>query len=245
MPCKRSKTHLNDSRKNQRTPPSLVDVAQAKPGRGTGAPARCASHTQNILRLLWDRGAQRILGSELYSRPDLYGRSPRNHISELRKDGHPIEGKPHGSADWFYRRSPILCDAGVAKRQRLCRSSRRDGDEKVLAPNHRRRPPRQIGLAWSQPEHVKVFTLRMNHAPAVLVRDRGQKEQCVGCQQKKYGDHDSPCRPDLKRDASLVDRWCPLLTPEDGSAEPSPLQSHTHSKARRFGEWRLAIESSL
>jgi hypothetical protein len=33
----------------------------------------------------------------------LYGRSPRNRISEARRDGHLIEGKPFGSSDWFYR----------------------------------------------------------------------------------------------------------------------------------------------
>jgi hypothetical protein len=52
---------------------------------------------------LKDRGAQGVLGSDLYARPELYGRSPRNCISELRRDGHLIEGKPHGSSDWFYR----------------------------------------------------------------------------------------------------------------------------------------------
>jgi hypothetical protein len=52
---------------------------------------------------LRERGPQGVLGSELYSRPDLYGRSPRNRISELRRDGHLIEGKPHGASDWFYR----------------------------------------------------------------------------------------------------------------------------------------------
>jgi hypothetical protein len=45
---------------------------------------------------------QGILGSELYSRPDLYGRSPRNRLSEARARGNLIEGKPHGSADWSY-----------------------------------------------------------------------------------------------------------------------------------------------
>ncbi len=83
--------------------PTLGELAQARPRRGTGAPARCASHKKNIHTFLEQRGPQGVLGSELYSRPDLYGRSPRNRISELRRDGHLIEGKPHGSSDWFYR----------------------------------------------------------------------------------------------------------------------------------------------
>jgi len=78
-------------------------VAKTRPQRGKGAPERCASHKSAILILLRERGRKGVLGSELYSRPDLYGRSPRNRISELRRDGHLIEGRPHGSSDWFYR----------------------------------------------------------------------------------------------------------------------------------------------
>lgn len=93
--------------------PALEEVAKARPRRGTGAPSRCASHYQAILVLLRERANQGlgILGSELYARPDLYGRSPRNRISELRKDGHLIEGKPSGSSDWFYR---LIRDASGA-----------------------------------------------------------------------------------------------------------------------------------
>lgn len=79
------------------------ELTQATPRRASGAPARSRSHYEAILELLRERGPQGVLGSELYSRPDLYGRSPRNRISELRKHGHLIEGKPHGSSDWFYR----------------------------------------------------------------------------------------------------------------------------------------------
>lgn len=57
------------------------------------------------------RGPDGVLGSELYSGPDLNGRSSRSRVSELRKDGHLIEGKPHGSFDWFYRL--IRDDAGA------------------------------------------------------------------------------------------------------------------------------------
>ena len=86
-------------------PPSMGDVARARPVRGSGAPARCASHYEAILRLLRERAEQGlgVLASELYSRPELYGRSPRNRISEARKAGHLIEGKSYGASDWFYR----------------------------------------------------------------------------------------------------------------------------------------------
>jgi hypothetical protein len=83
--------------------PTLCEVAKAEPRRGSGAPIRSRSHYATILQLLRDRGPRGVLSSELYARPELYGRSPRNRISELRRDGHLIEGKPSGSADWFYR----------------------------------------------------------------------------------------------------------------------------------------------
>jgi len=83
--------------------PSLGEVAQARPRRSAGAPARSRSHYDAILELLRERGSQGVLGSELYSHSELYGRSPRNRISEARRDGHLIEGKPYGTADWFYR----------------------------------------------------------------------------------------------------------------------------------------------
>jgi hypothetical protein len=82
---------------------TVEDLKSARPARNTGAPARSRSHYEAILQLMRERGPQGVLGSELYSRPDLYGRSPRNRISELRRDGHLIEGKARGSADWFYR----------------------------------------------------------------------------------------------------------------------------------------------
>lgn len=90
------------------------ELAQAAPKRGSGAPARSRSHYHAILELLRERGPQGVLGSELYSRPDVFGRSPRNRISELRKDGHLIEGKSHGSSDWFYR---LIRDNAGAKPQ--------------------------------------------------------------------------------------------------------------------------------
>jgi hypothetical protein len=52
---------------------------------------RAHSHYQNILDLLLARGPQGVSSTELYSRHDLYGVSPRNRVSELRRDGFPIQ----------------------------------------------------------------------------------------------------------------------------------------------------------
>lgn len=81
---------------------SLAELAQARPRRGTGAPARCASHKSAILALLRERGAQGVLSSELYDCPEKFGRSPRNRVSELRKEGCLISGEPRGTSDWHY-----------------------------------------------------------------------------------------------------------------------------------------------
>lgn len=94
----------------RRPNPSLAEVAAAKPRRGSGAPARSRSHYEAILQLLRERGPAGVLSSELYDAPNLFGRSPRNRISELRRDGHLIEGRPQGSADWFYC---LIRDNGV------------------------------------------------------------------------------------------------------------------------------------
>jgi hypothetical protein len=67
-----------------------------------GAPARTKSHRAAILALLRDRGTRGVLASELYDAPTLYGRSPRNRISELRKEGFDIKGEPRGASDWRY-----------------------------------------------------------------------------------------------------------------------------------------------
>jgi hypothetical protein len=85
-----------------KTPPSLDEVAKARPRRGNGAPARSTSHKSNIADFLHGRGGKGVLASELYAHPELYGRSPRNRIGELRKAGYLIEGRPEGSSDWFY-----------------------------------------------------------------------------------------------------------------------------------------------
>lgn len=52
--------------------------------------ARAASHYSNILALLRARGPAGILSSELYDFPEKFGRSPRNRVSELRRDGFEI-----------------------------------------------------------------------------------------------------------------------------------------------------------
>jgi hypothetical protein len=80
-----------------------------------------------ILGLLREWGSAGVLASELYDAPHLYGRSPRNRISECRKDGHLIEGKPRGTSDWHY----VLIHVN-------------DSPSERSAPG---RPPEQIKLA--------------------------------------------------------------------------------------------------
>jgi Helix-turn-helix domain len=76
--------------------------ADVTPHKAHGAPARCHSHRERILALLRERGSQGVLASELYEQPHLYGRSPRNRISELRRDGFVISGKSRGASNWHY-----------------------------------------------------------------------------------------------------------------------------------------------
>jgi hypothetical protein len=66
------------------------------------APSRTRTHRECILSLLRERGTCGVLASELYDAPELYGRSPRNRISELRKDGFGAEGEARGASDWHY-----------------------------------------------------------------------------------------------------------------------------------------------
>ena len=65
---------------------------------------RARSHYENIAALLRERAEQGlgVKGSELYSDVERFGRSPRNRISELRRDGWNIGGKALGESDWFY-----------------------------------------------------------------------------------------------------------------------------------------------
>src|SRR5215472_16994647 len=65
---------------------------------------RARSHYDNIADILRERAEQGlgVRGSELYSDVERFGRSPRNRISELRRDGCNIGGKASGDSDWFY-----------------------------------------------------------------------------------------------------------------------------------------------
>ena len=78
--------------------PTLSEVARARPPRGNGAPSRTRSHYGRIFALLRERGPVGVLSSELYDAPGLYGRSPRNRVSEMRQDGCLIETVPAGAS---------------------------------------------------------------------------------------------------------------------------------------------------
>src|SRR5882762_5622277 len=78
--------------------PTLGELAESRPPRGSGAPSRARSHYDRILALLRERGPAGTLSSELYDAPHLYGRSPRNRISEMRQDGHLIKTLPAGAS---------------------------------------------------------------------------------------------------------------------------------------------------
>jgi hypothetical protein len=52
--------------------------------------ARAATHKENVLAILRERGATGVLSSELYDSPERFGRSPRNRVSELRREGFSI-----------------------------------------------------------------------------------------------------------------------------------------------------------
>lgn len=77
---------------------TIERIRQALPPRSTGAPEHTWSHYTRILALLRERGPVGVLSSELYDAPDLYGRSPRNRISEIRRDGHLVQTIPVGAA---------------------------------------------------------------------------------------------------------------------------------------------------
>jgi hypothetical protein len=68
---------------------SFEELAQARPLRGNGPPANARSHYNNVAKLLCERGEQGLCaeGSYMYAHPELYGRSPRNRIHELKEDG--------------------------------------------------------------------------------------------------------------------------------------------------------------
>lgn len=89
-------TQTDDSR------PTLSEVADSRPPRGSGAPARTRTHYARILVLLRERGPAGVTSAELYDAPRLYGRSPRNRISELRAAGHLIKTLPAGASTVRY-----------------------------------------------------------------------------------------------------------------------------------------------
>jgi hypothetical protein len=99
----------SNPRAAKRASPTLAEVAQARPRCASGAPPRSRSHYDAILELLREHGSQGVLGSELYDQPHLCGRSPRNRVSELRRDGFVISGQARGSSDWHY---VLLPDSG-------------------------------------------------------------------------------------------------------------------------------------
>jgi len=51
---------------------------------------RARSHKENLLAVLKARGESGVLSSVLYDSWEKFGRSPRNRISELRRDGFSI-----------------------------------------------------------------------------------------------------------------------------------------------------------
>jgi hypothetical protein len=81
---------------------TLEKVAESQPPRGTGAPSRTRSHYDRILALLRERGSAGVSSAELYDAPHLYGRSPRNRISEMRAAGHLIKTTQAGPSTVRY-----------------------------------------------------------------------------------------------------------------------------------------------
>ena len=76
---------------------------------GAASPMTLSAHRRGrrIIRARFfpyfrERGWRGVLGSELYNQPLTFGRSPRNRISELRKEGFDIKGEPRGGSDWHY-----------------------------------------------------------------------------------------------------------------------------------------------
>jgi hypothetical protein len=72
--------------------PSLADVGKCRALRGSGAPPRTRTHYERILELLRERGPAGVTSIELHDAVGHpFGRTPRNRISEMRKDGCLIE----------------------------------------------------------------------------------------------------------------------------------------------------------
>lgn len=109
-------------------PLTVEQVGRARPPRGNGAPSRCKSHKERILALLKERGPAGLLSSELYDAPELYGRSPRNRVSEMRQEGCLIETVQAGASVVRY---VLIRDAGGAQpNQNPSRTESRDWYER-------------------------------------------------------------------------------------------------------------------
>lgn len=101
---------------------------EGRKSSGVFAPAspswrvRAHSHYGRILELLRERGSRGVLSSELYDNPALFGRSPRNRVSEMRRDGFEIRtvqvnastvryvlladrGEQHAPRDWYEKQT--------------------------------------------------------------------------------------------------------------------------------------------
>lgn len=69
----------------------------------SGPPPSARSQRERILQRLRDAGQRGVLASEFYDDPQcLYGRSPRNRISECRAMGHKITGEWESKTDFRY-----------------------------------------------------------------------------------------------------------------------------------------------
>lgn len=83
---------------------TLEDLAQARSLRGNGPPANTRSHYANLAKRLCECGEQGlgVSAAYLYEHPELYGRSPRNRIHELKEDGWIIGRKRSDGGMAFY-----------------------------------------------------------------------------------------------------------------------------------------------
>jgi hypothetical protein len=80
----------------------METIHEVEPSRN-GVPARAHNQKLAVLSKLRERGDLGVLASEFYAEPIRFGRSPRNHISVLRKQGFDIHGESRGESDWFYK----------------------------------------------------------------------------------------------------------------------------------------------
>lgn len=115
---------------------------------------RTRSHYENISELLRERGEQGlgVKGSELYSDVERFGRSPRNRISELRRDGWNIGGKASGDSDWFYW---LRSD----KSGRSYPTARFDEPPSVPRPQLVKQPEPKSQIAWADRKAVTGLPL--------------------------------------------------------------------------------------